>query len=106
MKSSNESSGEQGHPDPKTFDEEMQLLRCRQEYQGKAHRDVITSRLAIVLAALLGVSLVAHYVTTAYFASKADKETVEALRSIFNAWLPVLSGLVGAAVAHYFAKDR
>ncbi len=92
--------------DQRPIEEEMQLRRLQQDYQGKAHRDVITARLAFVLIIIMGVSLIAHYVTVAFFAARDNAQAVEALRNVFNAWLPVISGLVGAAVAYYFANSK
>lgn len=64
-------------------------------------------RLAMFLVKILAGSIVLHYIVVAVFmykCSTTDKLS-ESLSNIFNAWLPVLSGLVGAAVTYYFTRQ-
>ena len=101
-----DSEDDQELPGTKSVEEEIRLRRLKQDYQGKAHRDVITARLATILISIMGVSLCAHYIVVAIFSARGNTEVLEALQSVFNAWLPVISGLVGAAVAYYFANSK
>jgi hypothetical protein len=95
-----------GEYNPKNVEEALQMRRLQQEYQGKAHRDVITGRLAGTLMVIMGLSLVAHYIVVTIFVARGNMAAVESLQNIFHAWLPVISGLVGAAVAYYFADKK
>ena|ERR1035441_2686657 len=93
-------------PIPTTFEEKMALKRLQQDYQARAHRDVITGRLALALVIVMGVSLGIHYIAVAYFATRGDTQTVDALRNVFSAWLPVVSGLASAAVTYNFTGGK
>jgi hypothetical protein len=95
-----------GEYNPKNVDEALQIKRQQQEYQGKAHRDVITGRLAWTLIVVMALSLVAHYSVVTIFIYRGNTAAAESLQNIFHAWLPVISGLVGAAVAYYFADKK
>jgi hypothetical protein len=55
---------------------------------------------------MLAVGLVGHYVAVIAFEWNGKSESVKSLQTILNAWLPVVSGLVGAAVTYYFTRDR
>ena len=73
-------------------------IKVSKPFDVERHRGVITIRLIAFLAALIFVYFIC---TTAIVL--CDKK-VEAIASIFNISLPVVSGLVGSAVAHYFTK--
>jgi hypothetical protein len=106
MSDSKDKPDEQIPYSPKSIEETIKLRRLQQDYQGKAHRDVITAGLARTLIIIMGVSLCVHYLAVAFFVTRGNTEAVEAFRGVFNAWLPVISGLVGAAVAYYFANSK
>jgi hypothetical protein len=91
---------------PKNIDEELQLRRLQQEYQGIAHRDVTTAKLARTVAIIFGVLVIVHYGAVITFAALKETATVDALQSIFHEWLPVLSGFLGAAISYYFADRK
>jgi hypothetical protein len=93
-------------PIPTTFEEKMALKRLQQDYQARAHRDVITGRLALTLVIVMAVTLCVHYVAVAYFATRGDTQAVDALHNVFGAWLPVISGLTSAAVTYYFTGGK
>ena len=91
---------------PQNVDEELRLRDQRQQYQEKAHRDVITGRLALVMVIVFGASLLGHYIAVAIFAARGNTAVVEALQNMFHEWLPVLTGLVSAVLSYYFAEKR
>jgi len=64
--------------------------------------------IAYALVAILGVSVLLHYAVISFTHLPADKidQRLEAYKAAFNAWLPVASGLVSAAVTYYFTRDR
>ena len=55
---------------------------------------------------MLAVGLVLHYAAVTALELSGKHEAVKSLEAIFNAWLPVLSGLVGAAVTYYFTREK
>lgn len=66
-----------------------------------------TSRyLAYILVITLAVSVIAHYVAVVILVSNGNSAAVDRLDAIFNAWLPVISGLTGSAIAFFFSKER
>ncbi len=90
---------------PQNLDEQLRLLANQQEFQGKSHRDRITGTLAIILVIVMGLGFGAYCIGLALVpAEQATK--LESLRNAFNAWLPAMTGFVGAAIAYYFAKDK
>jgi hypothetical protein len=91
---------------PKNVEEELKLREQQREYQGKAHRDVVTARLAMVLGAVFGASLLVHYAAVTVFAFRGNTAVVESLQSILHEWLPAFTGLLGAAVSYYFAGKK
>ena len=63
--------------------------------------------IAYALVAILGVSVLLHYLVISLTSLPPQSELrLEAYKSAFNAWLPVASGLVSAAVTYYFTRDR
>ena len=63
--------------------------------------------IAYALVAILGVSVLLHYFLISFTALPAESPLrLEAYKAAFNAWLPVASGLVSAAVTYYFTRDR
>ena len=62
--------------------------------------------IARILIWMLAVGLVLHYAAVTALELSGKHEAVKSLEAIFNAWLPVLSGLVGAAVTYYFTREK
>lgn len=59
-----------------------------------------------LIVALLGVTLMGHYVTMAWLVDPADTAKVSALGKIFDVWLPVISGLAGSAATYFYTSNR
>lgn len=63
--------------------------------------------IAYALVSILGASVLLHYLVISFTALPAESPLrLEAYKAAFNAWLPVASGLVSAAVTYYFTRDR
>jgi hypothetical protein len=76
------------------------------EFHEAEHRAHTARRLAYWLVIILGVSIVAHYVSTMVLEIYGKHEAAESLGTIFNTWLPVISGLVGGATTYYFTREK
>jgi hypothetical protein len=72
----------------------------------KAHREVTTQRLAFLLVWIMGISMALHYVAVIVLTICNKETAAESLKVIFNAWLPVVSGLVGGACTYYFTREK
>jgi len=70
------------------------------------HRAQTAKLLALTLVWILAITIFIHYSTTALLSYASRTDAVESLNKIFNGWLPVISGLVGAATTYYFTRDR
>jgi hypothetical protein len=55
---------------------------------------------------MMAVGLVLHYAAVIALEWSGKHDAVRSLEAISNAWLPVLSGLVGAAVTYYFTREK
>jgi hypothetical protein len=62
--------------------------------------------IAWILLAILAGGLFLHYAAVIAFEWNGKHEAVKSLEPILNAWLPVVSGLAGAAVTYYFTRER
>ncbi len=62
--------------------------------------------IAWMLIGILAGGLVFHYVAVIAFEWAGKHDAVKSLEPILNAWLPVVSGLAGAAVTYYFTRER
>ena len=63
--------------------------------------------IAYALVAILGTSVLLHYLVISLTPLPEKSELrLKAYEAAFNAWLPVASGLVSAAVTYYFTRDR
>ncbi len=65
--------------------------------------------IAKILLCMMAVGLVGHYsaVIAFYWTGKSQAESaIKSLETILNAWLPVVSGLVGSAVTYYFTREK
>lgn len=74
--------------------------RATPEHDPNPERFVIAKWLIFSLVLIL----ILHY--GLIFALEWHGKPSGTLESIFNAWLPVLSGLVSAAVTYYFAREQ
>ena len=71
------------------------------------HHRAQTSRwLAFAIVLLLAASVAAHYVAVMYLSINNYLSAVASLESIFQVWLPVISGLASAAVTYYFTRQN
>ena len=65
-------------------------------------RAIIAKRLIWMMA----IGLLVHYAAVIALELFGKHDAVKSLETIFNAWLPILSGLVGAAVTYYFTREK
>jgi uncharacterized protein involved in cysteine biosynthesis len=91
---------------PKTVEEELQILRQEQEYQGIAHRDITTARLAKTVAIVFGVLIVMHYAALISFVVAKGLPPIDLIQNAFHEWLPILTGFLGSAISYYFAGKK
>lgn len=69
-------------------------------------REATARTIAISLIWILGLSAGVHYIAVLVLVLCDKSSQVEVLDRFFNAWLPVVAGLVGSATTYYFTKDR
>jgi len=60
--------------------------------------------LAIALSCALGSSVILQYLALTVLAISGRREFLPEFEHLFNAWLPVISGLTGSAVTYYLTK--
>lgn len=70
------------------------------------HRAHTARKLAYWLVGLLGATILVHYICVMILEVEGKHEAVESLSSIFQSFLPVISGLVGAATTFYFTQKK
>lgn len=72
----------------------------------KNHPEDTARSLAHWLVWTLGASIIVHYgaMILLYWNQKTD--VAEKFSTFMNAWLPVISGLVGSAMTYSFTKQR
>ena len=70
------------------------------------HRADTARRLAYALVAILGGTVLVHYVSVLTLELEGRSAAVQSLSQIFNVWLPVIASLVSAAVTYYFTKEK
>src|SRR5437899_6149381 len=75
------------------------------EFHEKKHRAETARLLAIMLICILGGTWVIHYGVVVVLLVTDNSKGIEELGKVFHAWLPVLSGFVGAAITYYFTKE-
>ena len=61
--------------------------------------------IARILITMMAVGLLIHYGAVITFEWIGKHESIKSLETILNSWLPILSGLVGAAVTYYFTHE-
>ena len=80
--------------------EERQITFRPEQHQAETAR-----LLAYILVGILGGSVAIHYFLVAILVANDQQKATEELTTIFNAWLPAITGLVGAATTYYFTKE-
>ena len=75
-------------------------------FESRRHREKTAKLMALILVCILGGSGLLHYVTVAVLVYHGKTDVADKLGTFFNAWLPVVSGLVGSATTYYFTKER
>lgn len=76
------------------------------EVKTRRVREATARTIAIALIWILGLSALIHYIAMFVLVLNDKTTEVEELSRFFNAWLPVVSGLVGSATTYYFTRDR
>ncbi|SHI83437.1 hypothetical protein SAMN02745216_00626 [Desulfatibacillum alkenivorans DSM 16219] len=71
-----------------------------------AHEAKTARILAIIIVIIFGVSFFVHYLAMFVALLLDCDQKVASLGDLFNSWLPVISGFVGACVTYYFTKDK
>jgi len=69
------------------------------------HREATARMIAISLVGILAGSALLHFIAILVLAHD-QANALEEMNRFFNAWLPVISGLVGSATTYYFTKDK
>ena len=75
-------------------------------FEERRHRAATARVLAYCLLGLLAATIALQYGFTLWLILSGKESDVPALDKLFNALLPILSGLVGGAVTYYFTKER
>lgn len=76
------------------------------QIEERKHRAATARVLAYCLLGLLAATIAIQYGFTLWLILSGKESDVAALDKLFNALLPILSGLVGGAVTYYFTKER
>ncbi len=72
----------------------------------KKEKAATTRALAYLLVAILALSVAFHYGMVVWLFNNGRQDAIVELDSIYNTWLPVISGLAGSAVTYYFTQDK
>ena len=75
-------------------------------FQEAKHRAETSRRLAYLLVGIMAVSFLMHYIAIAFLEFYGKSSATKTLSDAFSTWLPVISGLVGAAVTYFFTRER
>jgi len=86
-----------GTPDP---------LTVRVRDQIKREQAKTTSYVAYALIATLIISFIGHYAATLALHLSGKSEVAQALRDIYERWLPVITGCTGSAVTYFLTRER
>jgi hypothetical protein len=70
------------------------------------HRERMAGTFALTLLGILAGALLIHYIALLIVIDWGDKDAEDMVEKVFNAWLPVLSGLVGSAATYYLTKQK
>jgi len=76
------------------------------EVKSRRVREATARTIALALIWILGLSAAVHYIAVFVLLLLDKQPAIEELSRFFNAWLPVVSGLVGSAITYYFTKER
>jgi hypothetical protein len=69
--------------------------------------EAMTARsLAFWLIAMLGVSVLGQYASIGILVWRNRLDAIQNFEHLFNAWLPVISGLSSAAVTYYLTREK
>lgn len=96
----------QPQPDPEVIDGGSVEPFAAPRFEERKHRAATARVLAYSLLGLLAATIVIQYGLTIWLTLSGKDAGVVALDKLFNALLPILSGLVGGAVTYYFTKER
>ena len=72
----------------------------------KKQKAATARTLAYLLVGILAVSVAAHYGIVAWMVYHGKTDVVATLATIFDTWLPVISGLSGSAVTYFFTREK
>jgi hypothetical protein len=75
-------------------------------FEERRHRAKTARTLAYLLVGILAATIALQYGLTSWLIYCGRSDGVAALDKLFNAILPILSGLVGGAATYYFTKER
>ncbi len=85
--------------------ETPRLLPGRPVFSPEEHHAKTTKQLAFLFFGALFVVFAAH-VTCILVLAHNKPNSVDEISRVFNVWVPVFSGLVGAAATFYFTQVR
>jgi hypothetical protein len=85
--------------------ENPRLFPGRPEFSPEEHRAKTTKTLALLFFGALFIVFAAH-VTCVLVLAHNKPDSVDEITRVFNVWVPVFSGLVGAAATFYFTQLR
>ena len=71
-----------------------------------SHREQTAKTFTLTLLGIFAGALLLHYVALLLVLSWHDEGAAEIIEKQFNAWLPVLSGLVGSAATYYLTRQK
>jgi len=99
------SEPEEDHRTPIEEVENPRLLAGRPVFSHEEHRAKTTKQLAMLFFGALFVVFLAHVACVLVLAHNKPN-SVDEISRVFNVWVPVFSGLVGAAATFYFTQTR
>lgn len=70
------------------------------------HRETTARWLAIALVGILAATFLIHYAFAALAGWMDKKAASDAVKSVFDVWLPVIASLASAAVTYYFTREH
>jgi hypothetical protein len=99
------SEPEEDHPSPIEEIENPRLLAGRPVFSPEEHRAKTTKQLAFTFFIALFAVFAAH-VSCVMALAHNKPSSVDEITRVFNVWVPVFSGLVGAVATFYFTQMR
>ena len=76
------------------------------EYNSRRYRDKATRSIAGWLILVFVAVVAGQYALVTWFTFADNADGLVQIEKVFNAVLPVVSGLVGAAATYYFTRER